>query len=63
MTKSKRPKIGDIVHLKSGSAAMSVVAIRRDGQLICAWFDVRDTVHRTALPAAALNVQAAPVPR
>ena len=59
MTTVRTMTIGDTVRLRSGSTAMSVEAFRRDGRVICVWFDARDRVHRAAVPPATLDVEGA----
>jgi uncharacterized protein YodC (DUF2158 family) len=52
--KPKHIKVGDSLRLNSGSNKMSITAVRRDGIVICMWFDERQTVRRAASPPAAL---------
>lgn len=49
-------KIGDTVALKSGSDAMTIESVRKDGRLMCVWFDHRHKLCRRAFPAAVLTV-------
>ena len=52
-------KIGDIVILKSGSAQMTIENTRKNGRVMCVWFDNRQNLYRFAFQAAVLK----PMPR
>jgi uncharacterized protein YodC (DUF2158 family) len=56
VTKTAAPafKIGDNVELKSSGKWMSVAAYRRNGNVLCVWFDDKDKAHRAVFPQAAL---------
>ena len=47
--------LGEIVMLKSGSVHMTVESLRKDGRVVCVWFDRRQKICRGAFPSAALK--------
>ena len=52
-------QIGETVVLKSGSTQMTIECIRKDGRVMCVWFDRRQNLYRFAFQAAVLK----PMPR
>ncbi len=53
-----RPKVGDVVQLKSGGPSMTVAG-SSEGNLVCAWFDSREipqVLHTAMLSADSLRV-------
>ncbi len=49
--------VGFRVHLKSGSAIMTVDSIRKDGRVVCVWFhEDRKVIMRETFSPAALTI-------
>jgi uncharacterized protein YodC (DUF2158 family) len=51
---SEELKVGDVVHLKSGSQRMTVEEIDDDGNVSCVWFEGKRP-QRGVFPAATLQ--------
>jgi uncharacterized protein YodC (DUF2158 family) len=54
-------KVGDTVHLKSGSPLMTVIKVQPDDtsepNVACAWFSDTEEPHTGEFPAAALEME------
>jgi uncharacterized protein YodC (DUF2158 family) len=48
-------KVGDSVVLKSGSQAMTIDSVRKDGRVVCVYFDHDDKMRRHVFAAKALQ--------
>jgi uncharacterized protein YodC (DUF2158 family) len=46
---------GDIVQLKSGGPAMTVLSVEQSGYLLCKWFDDKSKSHHEQFPPRALR--------
>ncbi len=54
---TSRFKIGDVVHLKSGSESLCVTELGRNDTVRCTWFDERNKIVRATFPEVALRLK------